>query len=69
MTGLRAGTHFGRPNWDLVFSSIRDKHPRRDLGVFFCGPKVLSRVLQQSCNKWTQGTPDGTRFFYAKENF
>ena len=69
ITGLRAGTHFGRPNWDQVFSTIRDKHPGQDIGVFFCGPKVLSQVLHKNCNKYTDGTPDGTRFYYGKENF
>ena len=33
ITSLRAPTHFGRPNWDRVFSSISDKHPETDVGV------------------------------------
>ncbi|KIL63640.1 hypothetical protein M378DRAFT_662315 [Amanita muscaria Koide BX008] len=33
ITSLRAPTHFGRPNWDRVFSSIADKHPETDVGV------------------------------------
>ncbi|KAJ3370884.1 hypothetical protein HDU91_005811 [Kappamyces sp. JEL0680] len=69
ITGLRAGTHFGRPNWDQIFGGIRDKHPGADVGVFFCGPKVLSQVLHKMSNKYTQATPDGTRFYYGKENF
>lgn len=24
---LRAPTHYGRPNWDTIFSNIKDKHP------------------------------------------
>ena len=44
ITSLRAPTHFGRPNWDKVFASIADKHHHTDIGVFFCGPVMLSRV-------------------------
>ncbi|KAJ3251450.1 hypothetical protein HK103_002392 [Boothiomyces macroporosus] len=69
ITGLRARTHFGRPNWDEIFSGVRNKHPGADVGVFFCGPKVLSQALHKACNKWTEATPTGTRFYYGKENF
>ncbi|KAI0296920.1 NADPH oxidase [Multifurca ochricompacta] len=67
ITSLRAPTHFGRPNWDRVFPSIAEKRPDTDVGVFFCGPSVLSRQLHQMCNKYS--TPNGTRFFFGKENF
>ncbi|KAH9033367.1 NADPH oxidase [Lactarius pseudohatsudake] len=67
ITSLRAPTHFGRPNWDRVFSSIAEKHTDTDVGVFFCGPPVLSRQLHQMSNKYS--TPNGTRFFFGKENF
>ncbi|KJA25251.1 hypothetical protein HYPSUDRAFT_53163 [Hypholoma sublateritium FD-334 SS-4] len=67
ITSLRAPTHFGRPNWDRVFPSIVEKHPETDVGVFFCGPPVLSRQLHQMSNKYSQ--PKGTRFFFGKENF
>jgi len=67
ITSLRAPTHFGRPNWDRVFPSIAEKHPDTDVGVFFCGPSVLSRTLHQMSNKYT--TAKGTRFFFGKENF
>jgi hypothetical protein len=33
ITNLRAPTHFGRPNWDRVFTSIVEKHPETDVGV------------------------------------
>ncbi len=64
ITSLRAPTHFGRPNWDRVFPSIAEKHPETDVGVFFCGPAVLSRQLHQMCNRYS--TPGGTRFFFGK---
>lgn len=67
ITSLRAPTHFGRPNWDRVFSSIAEKHPETDVGVFFCGPSVLSRQLHKMSNKYS--TPKGTRFFFGKGGF
>jgi NADPH oxidase len=27
ISGLRAPTHYGRPNWDQIFSGIKDRHP------------------------------------------
>jgi len=69
ITSLRAPTHFGRPNWDRVFSSVVSKHPETDVGVFFCGPKPLSKVLHQMSNKYSDPNPKGTRFFFGKENF
>lgn len=67
ITSLRAPTHFGRPNWDRIFPSISEKHPETDVGVFFCGPPVLSRQLHTMSNKYSD--PKGTRFFFGKENF
>ncbi|KAJ4001461.1 NADPH oxidase [Lentinula boryana] len=67
ITSLRAPTHFGRPNWDKVFPSIASKHPDTDVGVFFCGPKVLSQALHRASNKYSD--PNGARFFFGKENF
>jgi len=69
ITGLRAPTHFGRPNWDKIFSNMRDQYQATDIGVFFCGPKPLGKTLHTKCNLWSQGFEDGTRFFYGKENF
>ncbi|KAJ7138147.1 NADPH oxidase [Mycena epipterygia] len=67
ITSLRAPTHFGRPNWDRVFSSIAEKHPESDVGVFFCGPAALAKTLHENSNKYSD--PEGTRFFFGKENF
>jgi len=67
ITSLRAPTHFGRPNWDRVFSSLTEKHSNSDVGVFFCGPPAISQTLHTKCNEYS--TPGGTRFFFGKENF
>ena len=39
-----------------------------DIGVFFCGPKILSSALHVECNRCTD-LQNGTRFYYNKENF
>jgi len=67
ITSLRAPTHFGRPNWDRVFGGLADKHPDTDIGVFFCGPAVLSNTLHSMSVKYSSAK--GSRFFYGKENF
>ncbi|KAI8852816.1 ferric reductase NAD binding domain-containing protein [Chytridium lagenaria] len=69
ITGLRSPTYFGRPNFDQIFKGMRQTHPGTDIGVFFCGPKILSKNLHKACNRWTEATDNGTRFFYGKENF
>ncbi|GAA5830999.1 hypothetical protein JCM11251_005105 [Rhodosporidiobolus azoricus] len=68
LTRLRAPTHYGRPQWDRIFSSIAASHPNTDVGTFFCGPKALGSTLHKMCNKYTS-TKDGVRFFWGKENF
>jgi NADPH oxidase len=54
ITGLRAPTNFGRPNWDAVFKSIRKIHSPAEAGVFFCGPKVLGSQLHIKCNMYSE---------------
>ncbi|KAJ6537665.1 NADPH oxidase [Mycena capillaripes] len=67
ITSLRAPTHFGRPNWDKIFTAIAQKHPESDVGVFFCGPTAIATALHENCNKYSD--PESTRFFFGKENF
>jgi hypothetical protein len=43
ITGLQSPTHFGRPNWNEIFDKVSKEHDR--VGVFFCGPAVLSKQL------------------------
>jgi hypothetical protein len=72
ITGLRSPTNFGRPNWDMIFRSIRKLHAPAEAGVFFCGPKPLGSLLHVKCNQYTD--PDGAggkgmEFVWGKENF
>lgn len=69
ITQLQSKTNFGRPNWNNIFKNLRDNHLGEDIGVFFCGPAVLSKQLYSLCGKWTDTTGTGTKFVYHKENF
>uniref|UniRef100_X2ATU6 FAD-binding FR-type domain-containing protein n=1 Tax=Capitella teleta TaxID=283909 RepID=X2ATU6_CAPTE len=69
ITGLMHKTKFGRPNWDLEFERIAQSNPDTRVGVFFCGPKVLSSTLHKMSNKYSQSRASGTNFVYNKENF
>jgi hypothetical protein len=53
ITGLRAPTNFGRPNWSAIFKSINKIHSPGAAGVFFCGPKGLGSQLHIKCNDYT----------------
>ncbi|KAJ7148748.1 NADPH oxidase [Mycena crocata] len=67
ITSLRAPTHFGRPNWDRIFTQLGQKHPESDIGVFYCGPPALATSLRYMSTKYSD--PRGARFFFGKENF
>ena len=70
ITGLQQKTHFGRPQWENIFDQVSLAHPGTDVGVLFCGPKVLSHTLHKNCNLFNKrATTERARFFYNKENF
>uniref|UniRef100_A0A8C8VQW6 NADPH oxidase 3 n=1 Tax=Pelusios castaneus TaxID=367368 RepID=A0A8C8VQW6_9SAUR len=69
ITGLRQKTFYGRPNWDTEFRQIAGNHPSSSIGVFFCGPKALSKILQKRCNLYSSADPRGVQFHYNKESF
>ncbi|KAJ3356221.1 hypothetical protein GGF32_001593 [Allomyces javanicus] len=69
LSGLQSMTYYGRPSWDTIFTGLKASYPETDVGVFFCGPKVLSETLHRACNKHTDAGGAGVRFYYNKENF
>ncbi|KFQ71274.1 NADPH oxidase 3 [Phaethon lepturus] len=69
ITGLRQKTCYGRPNWDNEFKQLAENHPSNSIGVFFCGPKTLSKILQRTCNSYSSVDPRGVQFHYNKESF
>jgi predicted ferric reductase len=69
ITGLSSPTHFGRPKWSDIFTDLARKHADQDVGVFFCGPRVLSKDLYKHCTRHTSTSAGGCRFHFNKENF
>ncbi|KFQ39349.1 NADPH oxidase 3 [Mesitornis unicolor] len=69
ITGLRQKTHYGRPKWDNEFKQLAENHPSNSIGVFFCGPKTLSKTLRKMCNSYSSVDPRGVQFHYNKESF
>ncbi|XP_006882816.1 PREDICTED: NADPH oxidase 3 [Elephantulus edwardii] len=69
ITGLRQKTFYGRPNWNNEFRQLAYKHPSSNIGVFFCGPKALSKTLQKMCRLYSSADPRGVQFYYNKESF
>ncbi|XP_041351841.1 cytochrome b-245 heavy chain-like isoform X2 [Gigantopelta aegis] len=69
VTGLQQKTHYGRPQWDVIFPSLVQHNPGVKIGLFFCGPKGLSTELHKLCNRYSQSESTGTKFVYNKENF
>jgi len=68
ITQLQSPTYFGRPNWDQIFQEKAQRHRGQMVGVFFCGPAVLSKQLSRFCGKYTDAS-SRTIFKYHKENF
>eukprot|EP00803_Ostreobium_quekettii_P007709 evm.model.scf_293.5 EVM.evm.TU.scf_293.5 scf_293:83743-88253(+) len=63
----RAITHFGRPNWDEVFTNVKRTHPEEsNIGVFYCGPNPLAKVLAAQVKKHSD---QRVTFDFMKESF
>ncbi|XP_048210511.1 NADPH oxidase 3 [Perognathus longimembris pacificus] len=69
ITGLRQKTFYGRPNWSKEFRQIAYNHPSSNIGVFFCGPKALSKILQKMCCLYSSADPRGVHFYYNEASF
>ncbi|XP_036105089.1 NADPH oxidase 3 [Molossus molossus] len=69
ITGLKQKTFYGRPNWNNEFRRIAYNHPSSSIGVFFCGPKALSKTLQRMCRLYSSADPRGVHFYYNKASF
>ena len=52
---------------DRIGTYLVLRYPQRKVGVFFCGPAVLSKALYIACNKHSK--LGGTIFRFHKENF
>ncbi|GBM06687.1 Dual oxidase 2 [Araneus ventricosus] len=67
-TGLRSITHFGRPDFQAFFSSLRSEHSDvNKIAVFSCGPPLMTRSVQTSCEELNKN--EGAIFVHHYENF
>ena len=62
-------THFGRPDWDKVFSTVKANHPGEEVGVFYCGPHALEEILDDMCKRYSSSSASGTIFDFHSEKF
>ncbi|MBN3279339.1 NOX4 oxidase, partial [Polyodon spathula] len=56
----------GRPRWKLLFEEISKCNRQKNVGVFCCGPKEISKTLHKLSNSTSNS---GTTFEYNKESF
>jgi len=49
VTGLRARTHMGHPDWDALLGAIAKEHAPDTVDVFFCGPPGLAVKVRAAC--------------------
>ncbi|KAI0224713.1 Dual oxidase 1 [Lamellibrachia satsuma] len=67
-TGLKGKTHFGRPNFEMLFHAVSKKHPKvKKVGVFSCGPAGLTKSVCSACSSVSKFTR--TQFPHFYENF
>ena len=60
VTGLKSRTIAGRPNWNKVFTQIREQRKGR-ITVFYCGNPSLAKIVRTKCNEFG--------FIFRKEVF
>lgn len=67
-TGLCSKTHFGRPDFQVFFSSLRQEHSDvSKIAVFSCGPPQMTSSVQVSCEELNKC--EGAIFVHHYENF
>ena len=67
-TGMRAITHFGRPDFNTFFDSLAQEHcllPK--IGVFSCGPPGMTNGVDDACA--ASNRFEGPPFIHHYENF
>ena len=51
VTGLKSRTNAGRPNWNKVFTKIRQER-KGAVTVFYCGNPMLAKTLRSKCEEF-----------------
>ncbi|KAL4867919.1 hypothetical protein BDV12DRAFT_109877 [Aspergillus spectabilis] len=78
LTELKSRTNFGRPDFKRLFTAMRQglqdqsyisglhKHPKTEIGVYFCGPNVAARQIRAAA---TASSTSEVKFKFWKEHF
>ncbi|XP_061175902.1 dual oxidase-like [Saccostrea echinata] len=67
-TGLKASTHFGRPQLNSMFNAVHRAHPMvKKIGVFSCGPPGITKSVERGCIEASNNTR--ALFEHHFENF
>jgi len=70
ITRLTTRTKFGRPDFSTIYDELKEAHIGEKIGVFFCGPRILSKNLRAFCmSKSPKSKKTGAKFVFHKENF
>ena len=51
VTGLKSRTHAGRPNWNKVFTKLKEQN-KGAITVFYCGNPVAGKIIKEHCTKF-----------------
>ncbi|GAQ89041.1 putative NAD(P)H oxidase [Klebsormidium nitens] len=65
--GMVIEHHNSRPDWDSVLSGIAGRHPKGDVGVFYCGKPGIAAALRSRRSRFSLAR--GTFFRLHKETF
>ncbi|GBB98951.1 hypothetical protein RclHR1_03370018 [Rhizophagus clarus] len=78
LTDLESRTHYGRPNFNDIFLKLKksiesgkyltgvEKLATTNIGVYYCGPSSLAKVLKNDCNK---ANSKEIKFNFHKERY
>jgi NADPH oxidase len=68
VTELQTRCHYGRPNWSSIFSNVKNQSTKdiKEIGVFYCGPSPLAKILNEECKKCSD---QQMKFTLRKEHF
>ncbi|XP_076455954.1 dual oxidase 2-like [Babylonia areolata] len=67
-TGLKATTHFGRPQMNKIMTAVHKAHPCvKKVGVFSCGPRGVTKGVERACVDASKTTK--AQFEHHYENF
>lgn len=58
---------FGRPNWGITFTELKEQHPHANIGVFLCGSPAIGEELAR--NSMLHSSPPQMTFTFYKESF